>query len=68
MPRKRPHHHTPYRRGPYCFQHGKKTYVCDVIWMQTFGAIPQGMRVTHRNGNTFDNRPGNLQLARIEAD
>lgn len=59
-----------YRRSParryyqpagYYLQRGW-TSLHRQIWIDSFGAIPAGMHVHHRNGDLDDNRPENLEL------
>jgi hypothetical protein len=40
----------------------RKVYLKDEIWKAAFGPIPEGMKVSHRNGDVRDNRRENLVL------
>ncbi len=42
-------------------QHGKAHYIHDLIAEAFLGPKPENMVVNHKNGNTWDNRVGNLE-------
>ena len=39
--------------------------VQDIVWITFNGEIPEGYRVTHKNGDKTDNRLENLELSEI---
>jgi hypothetical protein len=41
---------------------GRRVYANRVVWRLTFGPIPEGYQVDHKDDNSLNDRPGNLQL------
>ena len=48
----------------YTVVHGTETRVCELVWEAWKGAIPQGFRVSHIDGNKQNNRWDNLELVK----
>ena len=50
----------------YTVVHGTETRVCELVWEAWKGAIPQGFRVSHIDGNKQNNRLDNLELVKLQ--
>ena len=48
----------------YTVVHGTEHRVCELVWEAWKGAIPQGFRVSHIDGNKQNNRWDNLELVK----
>ena len=50
----------------YTVVHGTEHRVCELVWEAWKGAIPQGFRVSHIDGNKQNNRLDNLELVKLQ--
>ena len=48
----------------YTVVHGTEHRVCELVWEAWKGAIPEGFRVSHIDGNKQNNRLDNLELVK----